>query len=556
MSASKFLLITFLVFGTISQEASGEARHALFKDSPEHSISRFVNPVLINDLMIYQVNQYEAPALWSYNTLTAESKLIFTGELEAIAGAQRFIHRTDHWAYFVSGEDSERQLWQTDGTAAGTRPLTMSSPAAYAAFMTSRDDTMFTFSDSEQLVSTDGQVVVEHGTFDRRYISLCPFDVNDVIATRPINESDDLEIVRSNNGQVSTVSDVLPSDFEISFVVFYYINGTCYANVNSQGNVEVLVIPKNGEVRVVSQDMDLSRVYTIFTFDNRVYAGQNSGSGQPSSVSRFNEALDGFDAHFFNPPNGDIRSYRTLQNHIIVETHQAGVREVHNLKPDLTPNPELQGVNLLFPSAVYPTANRDLYQYNATNSGFESSSLSFNIDPAEPSALTLSDGWLYHIISNPKSEHVYFMLLDYLSKRVTTYALSATPDIDQSISGIWHDPEIQNQGIAITPGRRIDGSEYLFVTVYTYKNGQPLWLAGVGEVQLGQTSVELLLASYNGLDTFEAGFSANQEIFGSLKITMTGCNTLSAELNSNAGENYALSLSRINNINYSHLCID
>lgn len=94
-------------------------------------------------------------------------------------------------------------------------------------------------------------------------------------------------------------------------------------------------------------------------------------------------------------------------------------------------------------------------------------------------------------------------------------------NIDESMTGSWFDENNTGQGINI----EVLTNNRLLIYWYTYKNGQPFWLTGVGDIQ--EDSVEIELSQFDG-----GRFGVNHEsnlvsstVFGSLSISFDSCNT-------------------------------
>lgn len=104
-------------------------------------------------------------------------------------------------------------------------------------------------------------------------------------------------------------------------------------------------------------------------------------------------------------------------------------------------------------------------------------------------------------------------------------------DINESMTGSWFDQSNSGQGITleVLSGNRI------LVYWYTYDNGQPLWLTGVGTYS-GVTA-EIELSQFNGSDfgVNHNGDSVSSKVFGSLTITFDSCDTGSMTYNSIQG---------------------
>ncbi len=558
---STWMMLSVLLIA-ISFTAFGKTRNTLIKDNSQFKIATQVNPVLLGDLMIYQASENNTKTLWSHNITTHERQSLFVGDVRQLYGGQH-LALAHSFVYFASGESYDLRLWRTDGTAAGTSQISDTQ-----VFNTPRvvGDLIFAATGTRgNLVSSDGTTIIEHDIQYPNLSNICAFAVDDVISISHNLDASRYELLRSQGGQTSLLSEPLGDTFFATESNMWVLNDVCYIGLHGlrdyHSPYEIMAIPKNGPVQLLSQLVDLSHADGIFSFKDRLYVINTLGADQPSNISRLNETLTGFDATFA-VGNGAIfhRNPTTSDNRIIASTYtpdtSPSLQIVYYFDANLIHQEHLGGAFAPTP-LVYPLFSKELIIINKFEPGVNFKSLSFDIETAANSPLLdIRDAWLMNVITSNNSDAVYMLLRDKTLGHASIDQLADTPNINQTIKGIWHDPNIENQGVAITPGIRADGSEYLFVTVYTYRNGAPLWLAGVGEVQTPQSSIDVLLANYNGINTFESGSTPNQEIFGSVNFTLTGCNNLTATFDTQNDGTYVLDLSRIHNTEFSHLCND
>ncbi len=118
-------------------------------------------------------------------------------------------------------------------------------------------------------------------------------------------------------------------------------------------------------------------------------------------------------------------------------------------------------------------------------------------------------------------------------------------DIDESMTGSWFDQSNSGQGINI----EILSENRILVYWYTYDQGNPLWLTGVGSYQ-GDTA-EIELSQFDGS---EFGVNHNNslvtsKIFGSLIISFDSCNSGTMTYSSILGlGNGIIPLNRLTNV--------
>jgi hypothetical protein len=135
------------------------------------------------------------------------------------------------------------------------------------------------------------------------------------------------------------------------------------------------------------------------------------------------------------------------------------------------------------------------------------------------------------------------------------YSYNDQPMLNDLINGIWHEPDIINQGLVIQKGRRQNGSEYVFTTFYTFDQGEPLWLAGVSDLLPEQQQLEITLYQYDGPQLFQYDVTPDRTVFGRLTLEMETCDQLKATISSD-DYNQSINLYRIDDTTYKHLCVD
>lgn len=131
------------------------------------------------------------------------------------------------------------------------------------------------------------------------------------------------------------------------------------------------------------------------------------------------------------------------------------------------------------------------------------------------------------------------LLLIFISFHVQAF------DIDQTMTGSWFDQANTGQGINI---EILTGNKIL-VYWYSYDQGSPIWLTGVGTYQ-GNTA-EIELSQFNGSEFGDDHQESlvSSKVFGSLSITFDSCNTGSMIYNSIQGfGSGTIPLNRLTNV--------
>ena len=135
------------------------------------------------------------------------------------------------------------------------------------------------------------------------------------------------------------------------------------------------------------------------------------------------------------------------------------------------------------------------------------------------------------------------------------FSLNDKPKVGPSLNGIWHDPSLKNQGLFIKQGKRNNSSNYVSVTMYTYKDGQPFWVAGNVDYFPGQASIEIDLFDFQGAEFLELINGPERNSFGSIIITPTSCDSIQLQL-TQAGSVNEFNFNRINNTTYKKYCLE
>jgi hypothetical protein len=156
---------------------------------------------------------------------------------------------------------------------------------------------------------------------------------------------------------------------------------------------------------------------------------------------------------------------------------------------------------------------------------------------------------------NPTDELISLNAFDYNSQKKGVYLVENTPSMGALINGAWYHPTLAGQGLSIRHGTRQNGSEYVFVTGYFFRNGTPIWLAGSAELGYHTATTEVALYEYGGPGLFEPEQPADATYFGDLTLELLGCDQLQAELNHD-NLNDTLLLYRAENDRYQDRCQD
>ena len=158
----------------------------------------------------------------------------------------------------------------------------------------------------------------------------------------------------------------------------------------------------------------------------------------------------------------------------------------------------------------------DLQAYDSgTDSGREYDSGNVDTQPAEP---------IFHIFDSPFQDQVPIgrFVFELLSE-------SGDLELDGSLSGQYHDPQRSGEGINVLisqVGERI----VVFITWFTYFEGEPVWMVGAADINRGDTSVEMDLFHTQGTG-FGPMFNPDDvELipWGDIRLSVPACGLLDA----------------------------
>jgi hypothetical protein len=165
----------------------------------------------------------------------------------------------------------------------------------------------------------------------------------------------------------------------------------------------------------------------------------------------------------------------------------------------------------------------------------------------------------YAIKGKNKLGEFFVIANDLINQRKQIFLLTEENYISPHLDGLWNNKDWSHQGLSIQTGTRQDSSTYLFASLLTFRDGYPLWLAGVSDINPLQESVELELYEYEGssfLSDHEE-FESLKFNFGKLKITPQTCNSIHLELEmKHSKELMSLPMQRIQNKEIDAICTD
>lgn len=225
-------------------------------------------------------------------------------------------------------------------------------------------------------------------------------------------------------------------------------------------------------------------------------------------------------------------------------------------------------------SYFYSIYNQDLNEIEISN-GFipeiistSSEDISWNDDEIDYIKLFSKEGdshsisaaeiSIKSIIADDKSTYVfgYDRSSPFYHRTRGVYKISNNVPISKQITGLWVDNNWASQGMSVHTGIRADRSEYVFVSFYIYKDGESFWVAGNRDISFGESTILIDLYEFKG-QSFLSNTTGQNYLrvpFGNVKIEMTGCNNLQAEINVVDEDTVSLEMQRIDDVTYSNYC--
>jgi hypothetical protein len=312
-----------------------------------------------------------------------------------------------------------------------------------------------------------------------------------------------------------------------------------------------VILPETGEVTLYSPPSDIPAISHFFSHQNRLYVVAGNGYIF-NSIYRLTPDLTGHDATITINDFYDFSSTRTVNQ--LIATVVSG-REFESPSTELMLDRDLNVIDTFYTYSVIrsSTATATMSEIILGTTSTNGSIIQRINADNQVLITSINDHQFLGLISNSNSADFYLKLHDDNTGKSNIYSYNDQPRLNDLINGIWHEPDIINQGLVIQKGRRQNGSEYVFTTFYTFDQGEPLWLAGVSDLLPEQQQLEITLHKYEGIQLFEYNNTPNSEVFGQLNIEMKTCNRIYATFNSEP-YNLSFNLYRIDDKSFDYLC--
>ena len=523
--------------------------------------------VSINETKTVYLNQYVlffGEQLSVYNTNTAEfTEIEFEGDLIDDGSGdcctppvisypgvyefkgQVYFTRTVEQTYI---NDTRTTTWRTDGTADGTQ---VSDSESFGGRIINGFGVKPN-ADYKVLVSNGNNTYLHDIDYDQ-FEYACVFAIDHIVY---INYFEPL--IRSQQGTTTE----LDASFNWALPglglppAVSQTSEDCLVQAGTTGR-KIYRVPRTGPVSVLTDIPGLEDAFHVFIFNDRVVAE----SPNYNQLMLLTKDLQGVDATISLPDNNSysINSSSPQTGHSLFHyksrVRNSNSQEIINTLFDFNQNQSIE-FQSPFAASLHNTADAEHFFYYTTDQPQNKTGrLVLDVLKNNQSNLDFPANQKVKIINNPNQTKLYALVTDEQTQTSEFYQVVDDIEINDLINGGWHDPNIENQGLNIRKGLRHDGSDYVSVTGYTYRNGQPLWFAGMSELNLPQNTVSMELSEYDGIGLFEAGVTPNKTPFAELEFSLTSCHTLSATIIT-ADETIELNLTRLNDMTYTQNCVD
>ncbi len=529
------------------------------------------NPQVVNDRLVYQD---ENNFLW-FNDGTVN------GSVQALSNGQKIVAsdlvKLDNTVLFVNRSDNST-LWQTDGVNASK------FSDIQASYMHTRLSNVVAvkLSGSGNFATTDG---VDVNTYDIQPLTLmslvpsvCVFDSDNLVfwAKDPVLSFTGLYLYKSSQItqleydsepiEADTLEFVLQSGDSCYYRHFDYANNIAtHYKIDLQGSVSIIENPEN---RYFDE---------FFVFNNQLYLFLKGGFGGLGGLY----TLSG-DSHI---PEEFILS-STAQG---IEMTSSWVTDdylylyyrspcVYKKCTPVPPNPfqlhvfnkSMQLVNIindyrLSSFSVYGTEDKDFVVFRKSDRFAWGALIDelIEINEGVASSSSVKDAMVdINSVIGGGQQNYYAYGENRITGNKGIYKVSEQPIISSQLTGLWVSEQWQSQGLSIHTGTRADSSQYIFVSFYIYRDGQPFWLAGSAELNTGAPSQTLNLAEFKGRSFLSNDPSQDFEqiSFGTITIQPQSCDSIGISIQINPVNEQSiprqLDMDRIINTEFSNVCSD
>jgi len=521
-------------------------------------------PLLFNNQIIFVTEMDDEFILWAYDLSNNSYTLLQTFENyfypKFYVIDNYFYFKDDFFTYLPQ----YNRLWKSDGTSLGTKIV--GGAALHKTPIYKKGNLIFARSalNTKILTVFDGQVLENYlrdttTDFDKPMANLaCGFGVRDFVYPVYLFYSDQMSLVRYQYNETVDYSESLPLSFELDEDRVWYFENTCFYHIIGQQYNDILVIPEQGEHFFLGETINYEEVSYIAYFKDHYYAIVIGDNGN-SQILKLSLDLSTIEKHVELSSTLYFSSLSVSDQYLIALADTGPlasptVSKQTYFDENLNIIEGLGSINPLVPK-VYATENGETVVFSDYINSINLKTLTTDI--TNPSrGLVLNGNAIKHIIANKNSPESFVLKQNLDSGIYQICSLDHLPDIGSLSVGNWFDPDYQSQGVSIVEGERDDGSRYLFVTLYLFQDGEPLWLAGTSNISYPQPALDIELGAYSGPGLWQADTPASVEKFADMTLSMSSCHRMMLAMETEDGQSFNLELQRMVNKNIDHLCQD
>ncbi len=546
-------LSVILVFAMMATSVNSQYINQIIDEEKEGVY--YSTSYLTETHLYYQTQKNTDISLWSMDLTTKKKeKLVdslYDTEGDDDTQAIDYIKTYRDQIYFSHiNESYDRYLWLTDGTKTGTQRVNNTRLNSGGKFGVFKEE-LFAENIDMYLIQLRNNVFITHDIKHPSLDHICVFSEDDfIIQSR--NAAADTFTLNRIKGSTKTAFYTYSSTYDDD-AGFETYNDSCLFTHTANGMRKVMNVPENGDPNFISELENVSSIKRLINHLGRIYISSLNTDSSIQAIHRLSEDLIEIDASI---EINDVFSIQSIssENHLlnaVIEYKNSGGLMAHTFF-----DKELNGINTpfkLYNNLNQSTYSSDLNVTNIFNDDRDDAVIQTINSQNNISLLSIKNHYITEVITNSNSTAIYLVLYDRNLGAKNIYSLNDQPPINNSINGTWHEYDIINQGLVIQKGKRHDSSDYIFVTLFVFDQGQPLWLAGVSELALDQKTINIDLYKYDGIQMFEYDTAPTQELYAQISMNLANCNTLNLTFSSET-YNQSLPLYRIDDTSYRHLC--
>jgi hypothetical protein len=514
-------------------------------------------PLLFNEQIIFVTEKDDKHNLWAYDLISNEYLNLQHFDKNIIG---KFYKIDDRFYFKENNEPS--QIWQSDGTESGTQVVDgLFVGRNNSTKLYQQNNILFNRGaySSYKMIFFDGSTIQRYLTPGEPYdSSVCAFNVNDVVIASKLSSGNYINMIRYHNDSQINYTSSLNQYVETNSSYTWFFDNTCFVYMYGEGLEDIMVIPEQGNHYFLGEKLGYLTASYLTQFKGYYYAVTTD----LQNTKRIIKLSPDLSQVISNVVIGQVSDKVTLHisyNYLIasVSSHSSAIPYYWYAKYFDENLNEISGLGGSFASEpiIYLRDGGDTFRSFDFYNGSYITTLSTDITE-ESAGLDFYYGTLIDVITSKDDSETYTLVKDFQTGQSSIKKLDATPDMGSLSVGNWFDPDYQSQGVSIVEGERDDGSRYLFVTLYLFQDGEPLWLAGTSNISYPQPALDIELGAYSGPGLWQADTPANVEKFADMTLSMSSCHRMMLAMETEDGQSFNLELQRMVNKNIDHLCQD